>query len=175
MDWPHAPVHRLELQGTYMVTAATYERRKMFAGPDRLDFLMESLFKISTEFGWRLQAWAIFANHYHFIALAPEKPGNLVSMIRKLHACTARKLNQMDEQEGRKVWFNYWDSLITYHNSYLARLNYVHTNPVRHGLVELPSAYPWCSAGWFERSVSASFRKTIYGFKTDRLSVVDDF
>ena len=84
-------------------------------------------------------------------------------------------MNQWDAQEGRKVWHNYWDSFITFHKSYLARLNYVHTNPVHHGLVEKASAYPWCSAGWFENSAPTSFQTTVYAFKTDQLHIQDDF
>src|ERR1700689_3090201 len=42
-----------------------------------------------------------------------------------------------------------------------ARLHYVHRNPVHHGLVRAATAYPWCSAAWFETEAPASFRKTV--------------
>jgi putative transposase len=37
------------------------------------------------------------------------------------------------------------------------------------------SRYPWCSAGWFERTVSPGQVKTIYSFRADRVHVDDDF
>ena len=64
---------------------------------------------------------------------------------------------------------------MTYEKSYLARLNYVHQNAVKHGLVRIANQYPWCSAGWFENAATRAQVKTIYGFKTDRLRVNDDF
>ena len=64
---------------------------------------------------------------------------------------------------------------LTYEKSYLARLNYVHQNPVKHGLVRVPSLYPWCSASWFERTAKPAQVKTIYRFKTDRLKILDDY
>ena len=63
----------------------------------------------------------------------------------------------------------------TYEKSYLARLNYVHQNPVKHGLVGVANQYPWCSAAWFERTASAAQVRTIYSFKTDQVSVTDDY
>jgi hypothetical protein len=39
--------------------------------PERLDFFLESLFTHAAEFGWELRAWAVLANHYHFVAVSP--------------------------------------------------------------------------------------------------------
>jgi putative transposase len=96
-------------------------------------------------------------------------------MLTHLHADSARKLNRLDGQIGRTVWFNFWDTKLTNRRSYLARLNYVHQNPVKHGLVAMANQYRWCSAAWFERTVSPATVKTIYSFKTDKLKIYDDF
>jgi len=64
---------------------------------------------------------------------------------------------------------------ITFTNSYLARLKYVHNHPVHHGLVACAENYPWCSAGWFARTARPAFRSTVAGFKTDTLSVMNAF
>ena len=64
---------------------------------------------------------------------------------------------------------------LTYQNSYLARLNYVHQNPVRHGLVPVANQYRWCSASWFERTATRAQVRTVYGFKIDKVEVVDEF
>jgi putative transposase len=124
---------------------------------------------------WQLEAWAVFTNHYHFVARGDPESSNLGEFVRQLHSNSARELNRMDSQEGRVVWHNFWDTRLTYQYAYLARLNYVHQNAVRHQLVTVANQYPWCSASWFERTASPAQIKTIYGFKTDRVKVVDDF
>ena len=121
-DWPHSPVHRLGETGAYMVTAATYRQQSLFGSRSGLDMLCEGLFGVATEFLWELQAWAVMPNHYHFVALSPASPGTLVSLIRKLHSITARALNDENATPGRRVWFQYWDSHITFERAYLARL-----------------------------------------------------
>ncbi len=115
------------------------------------------------------------SNHYHFVALSPADPAHLRKMIRHLHSLTARDVNQLDETPDRQVWHQYWDTHLTYRNSYYARLNYVHQNPVHHQVVSIATAYPWCSAEWFERNADPAFQKVIASFKTDRVSVHDNF
>ena len=96
-------------------------------------------------------------------------------MLNRLHAKTATWINRLDGEPKRKVWFNFRETRLTYQKSYLARLNYVHQNPVKHGLVPVANQYPWCSARWFERKASQAIAKSIYRFKTDQLGIPDDF
>jgi len=174
-DWPHAPVHRISKHGTYIVTSGTYQKALLFDTPEKLTLLERKLLSLAKQYGWQLEAWAVFANHYHFVAHATEQAGEIKLFIKELHGDAGRELNQIDGEPGRKVWHNYWDTRLTFEKSYLARLNYVHQNAVKHGLVRVANQYPWCSAAWFERTARPSMVKTIYRFKIDQLKVPDDF
>ena len=174
-DWPHAPVHRLALEGTYIVTGATYRKEHIFRDPARLELLESQLLSHANEFGWDLEAWAVFSNHYHFVAHASPGCRKLDHMLKSLHGETAIAVNKHDGAPGRMVWFNFRDTRLTFEQSYLARLNYVHQNAVRHGLVPVANQYRWCSAAWFERTARPSQVKTIYSLKSDRIKVLDDF
>ena len=88
---------------------------------------------------------------------------------------TARELNAWDDQPGRRIWFQYYDTHITYPASYYTRLKYVHQNPVHHGLVRHAGNWKWCSAGWFERRASSMFRRLLDGVQIDRVHVMDPF
>ena len=174
-DWPHAPTHRLDAAGAYMVTAGTYQKAHYFRCSDRLTLLQDQLLSLAIHYGWQLQAWTLFSNHYHFIVRSSERTGSLRRLIRHLHSDTARAINIMDGATGRKVWFEFWDTHLTFERSYLARLQYVHQNPVRHGLVPIAARYPWCSAGWFEQRASPAAVKMMTSFKIDRVQVPDDW
>jgi len=178
-SWPHAPTHQLSQRGTYVVTSATYNKEHHFRGSDRLDVVERGILKITAEYGWRLEAWAVFSNHYHFVAHSPEFSLNggesLSEMLAILHNKLAAWVNRLDGSRGRKVWHNFWESRMTRQSSYLARLHYVHQNAARHGLVAVGNQYPWCSAAWFERVASPAMVRSIYRFKLDRVNVRDDF
>jgi putative transposase len=175
LDWPHAPVHRLDSRGVYMVTAATLHKQHFFTAGQRLDVLHNELLLLAKRYEWHLHAWAVFPNHYHFIARNEHESPRLAEFLSHLHTSTASEVNRLDHMAGRKVWYNFWDSKLTYERSYLARLTYGHQNPVKHGLVALANQYRWCSAAWFERTASAAMVKTIYGFKLDKVRIADDY
>ena len=174
-EWAHAPSHLFSPGAVYMVTAGTYQKTLLFDTHEKRHLLVQSLFAEAEYWGWGLQAWAIMSNHYHFVALAPEESETLKRMITSLHSKTAIWLNKLDDSPGRKVWFQYWDTCLTYQHAYLARLNYVHNNPVKHGLVENADKYRWCSMDWFKRNAENGFRRTVFSFKHDRITVKDDF
>jgi len=125
--------------------------------------------------GWQLEAWAILANHYHFVARGQPDSMPMGDFLRELHSRSAIELNRFDGIEGRTVWHNFRETRLTYQYSYLARLNYVHRHAVKHGLVPVAHQYSWCSAAWFGRTASPAQVKTIYGFKVDQVKVEDDF
>jgi len=139
------------------------------------DLLERLLLSFAKESGWQLEAWAVFANHYHIVARGNPDSRNLGEFLHDLHGVSAREMNKLDGVSDRKVWFNFRDTKLTIQHSYLARLNYVHQNAVKHKLVAVANQYPWCSAAWFERVASPAQVKTIYGFKIDRVKVEDDF
>jgi putative transposase len=143
-----------------------------------LRVLHRGLLTVAQDFGWQLEAWAVFSNHYHFVAHSPpDAPdaSNLSDMLSVLHVKTAGWVNRLDRTPGRQVWFNFRETRLTYQKSYLARLNYVHQNAVKHGLVAVANQYPWCSAAWFERVASTAMVESIYRFKMDEVRVSDDF
>jgi putative transposase len=105
-DWPHAPLHRLSEQGTYLVTAGTYQKEHHFRGPERLDYLEAKLLALANEAGWQLEAWAVFSNHYHFVAHARPDCEQLADWLAELHRQAATHVNLLDQAPGRQVWYN---------------------------------------------------------------------
>jgi len=158
-----------------MVTCGTYLKVPHFRGPERLQYLSAYLLGLAADCQWNIQAWAVFPNHYHFVALVAPQSRPLPSLIKTFHSHTACAANQWDGAPGRQVWYQYWETKLTYQRSYYARLSYVHRNAVHHGLVREPSLYPWCSAGWFQRKAGTSFYKVIMNFGIERLRVPDDY
>ncbi len=158
-----------------MITAGTFHKQHLFVTERSLDLLERTLLTLARDSNWQLEAWAVLANHYHFVARGAPNSAPLREFLRELHSRTGRDLNKMEFVQGRRVWENFWDTRLTYQHAYLARLKYVHTNPVHHKLVAVANQYRWCSAAWFEKAASPAQVKTIYSFGIDRVKVPDDF
>jgi putative transposase len=160
------------------VTAGTYLRFPHFRGRGRLGVLHRGLLRCARDYGWSLEAWAVFSNHYHFVGHSPADEATAASlprMLGHLHTRTAEWVNRLDDRPGRRVWHNFWETRLTFQKSYLARLHYVHQNPVKHGLVASADLYPWGSAAWFERTATPAQVKTVYSLPIDRLKVYDEY
>ena len=127
----------------YMVTGAILHNHHLLIESNRKELVLQTLFERATLLGWNLQAWAILNNHYHFIVQAPQNAITLKKLIQQIHSITAIQLNKWDHTPGRQVWFNYWDSCLTYERSYLARLHYVHLNPLNMGLLIMQWTIPF--------------------------------
>ena len=174
-SWPHAPPLYFTAHGTYLITAATLHRSHLFGSGEKLDLLRDTTFELAKNYVLILQAWAFFANHYHLVINFENSAAAHCDFVRHLHRELAIRLNGMDATPGRRGMYEFWDTRLTFEKSWLARLNYVHQNAVKHGLVLVDNQYPWCSAAWFETNARSGFVKSVYSFKTDCLKVPDDF
>ncbi|MCX5858606.1 MAG: transposase [Proteobacteria bacterium] len=175
LTYPHNPPHLFLANASYMVTAGAFQKEHYFQSPDIRKLICQILFDMSERFEWQLEAWAVLANHYHFIARAPKDAGTLVGFIKALHSKTAIEMRKRSGITGKIIWQNYWDTCLTYEKSYLSRLSYVHFNPVKHGLVEKAENYPFCSAKWFMEGSPNEWREKILKAPCDRIKVDDDF
>jgi putative transposase len=169
------PPHYFLLNAMYMVTGAIANKQNLLLENSRKEFLLQTLFERAGLLGWELQAWAVLHNHYHCIAQSPNDASTLTKLIRQFHSLTAIEFNKLDGTSGRQVWQNYWDTCLTYEKSYLARLHYVHMNPVKHGLVDNPMEYPFCSYRWFVEEGDDELKEMVFDQKIDKVNIIDDF
>ena len=174
-EWHHSPTHRLKANGAYIITGATLHKKPFFKRGESLDLLQTTLFQLAKRYRIALRAWAIFPNHYHLVLLTYPESADLGIFVRHLHSQSARELNKMDQTPGRRVWFNFWDSQLTWEGSYYARLNYVMNNPVRHRIVDDAKHYQWCSARWFAENVDGGHYKTVVSYGYERLEIEDEY
>ena len=173
--YPHNPPHWFVPNAIYFVTGAILHNEHLISDDMRKEFILQTLFERANLLGWNLAAWAILNNHYHFIAQATGDAETLVKLIRQLHSITAIQLNKWDKVSDRQVWSNYWDTCLTYEKSYLARLHYVHLNPVKHGMTEDAMNYPYCSYRWFVEKGDDVLQEQVFSQPIDNINVLDDF
>lgn len=177
LNWPHAPPHELAEAGVYFVTARTRENQHLLSDDSIKDWFEAKLLELAAGFGWRMEAWCVLSNHYHFVAHSPKdesSAGSLSSLLRELHSRATREINQRNQTPGRgRLWQNYRETHLTYQRSYLSRLSYVHQNAVHHRLVRVASDWKWCSAAKFQAEVTPAWRKTVLSFHYNAISAQD--
>jgi putative transposase len=127
------PKHIFQDNSIYFITARTIDGQ-WFLRPDKYKTILLDTIKIKTKkFGFSLVSYAILQNHYHLL-LKIGKADHLPKFIRELNGASAREINKADFAIDRKIWWNYYDHVIRNEDDFYKHLNYIHQNPIKHGL-----------------------------------------
>ena len=174
--FPDNPPYLFLPDATYMVTAASYQKALHMASDERKVELLQALASVLGKEGWRLLAYAVLGNHYHALLQSPARGGQALStMLASVHKSTARRWNEADHVRVRSVWSNYWDTCLASEGAYFARVNFIHWNPVKHGMVSSPELYQFSSYHvWQERSPD-ELQRIEKAYPFDRVKAYDDF
>lgn len=177
----HRPSLDVNENGTWIVTGGTYRKEHIFEGKEKLNSLQAGLIKYAKQNDWKLQAWALFPNHYHLIVQRDDLESRdeskrlLESFIETFHQKSEAWIRQHYGDPDKKVWYGFWETILTFPGSYLARLHYVHKNPEKHQRVDNAETYPWCSAGWFEAKVSDEIKSKVYQYDLNKIKIWDEY
>ena len=176
-EYKHNPPHLFRSNAKYFITGATYEKKYFLITNKAKARVFKSLYKGFNSLGWTLEDWVILHNHYHLMANAPENAETLSAIIRDIHKFTAMwlKKNIPKTKSVEKIWWNYWDTCITYEKSYFARLNYIWFNPVKHKLVEKAEDWKFGSYYYRYRKEKEYLKKLKKKYPFDKVKVKDDF
>ena len=175
--YKHNPAHLFRSNVKYFITGATYEKKYHIEEESAKQRLIESISKGFMDYHWKLEDWVILNNHYHLIVEAPGNAETLSGIMRDIHKFTAMwiKKNIISTKNVEKIWWNYWDTCLTFENSYNARLNYLWFNPVKHGLVDKPEDWKFGSYYYRFKEEPEYLKEMKHKYPFDRVKVFDDF
>jgi len=145
----HSPPHPIREPGFYFISAACFEHAPILASPGRRSEFEARLISSLQSAKINLDAWVVLSTHYH-VLIEVRSFDQVPPFFQRLHNGTAYEWNREDGCTGRRrVWFHYYDRFIRDETQYFQTLNYIHFNPVKHGLVEDPYAWEWSSLAAF--------------------------
>lgn len=99
---------------------------------------------------YRLLAWCVMPNHVH-VLIEPHEGWTLDRIVHSWKSFTAHAILRTTAgmaalPGGGHVWHReYWDRYIRDERHYAATMAYMEQNPVKAGLVDTPTAWPWAS------------------------------
>ena len=144
----HSPPHLPEPDAFGIITGACFEHQPILQSPDRLKWFELQLLGHLKKQPLEIAAWVVLPNHYHVLAKIPDIKA-FTKAQGQLHGRTSYKINNKDNQQGRKVWFRCTDRAMRSERHYFTTLNYIHNNPVKHGYVDRWHEWPYSSFHWY--------------------------
>ncbi|MCX6808297.1 MAG: transposase, partial [Candidatus Berkelbacteria bacterium] len=125
--------HYFQDNSIYFLTARTVEGQ-WFLQPDSYKEILSRKIQDKTEkFGYKLLAYVILHNHYHLLIQVADS-SKLAKFMTEINGSSAREINKADHAIDRKIWWNYFDHIIRDESDFFKHLNYIHQNPIKHGV-----------------------------------------
>ena len=154
----------------YYMTSVTKDRLPVFRSDEIKKITCEAIDEARKSAGFLLFAYVVMLDHLHTIVGSELKPSKVLQYINGIvshriidylkqqgHDRSLEKLRHQDR--GRNYRYSLWDhhpnaKLLTSEDVFIQKVNYLHKNAVRAGLVERPEDYRWSSARIWSRKPS---------------------
>jgi len=145
---------------TYFFTVVTERRRPIFSNAAAIQHLRAAFRAELAVRPFEIFAITVLPDHIHAIWTLPEGDSDYSTRWRRIKArftaglgWTPAKVSPSRERKGeRAVWQRrFWEHRIRDEGELAAYADYIHWNPVKHGLVTEPEAWPYSSFARFVR------------------------
>lgn len=137
--------------GTYFFTVVTHERRPWLCDPKAREALRNAVDAVRSRRPFEVDAWVLLPDHMHCLWSLPEGDHDFSTRWRLIKAMTTKTLGVegpvSESREKRKeggLWQRrYWEHAIRDDEDFERHCDYIHYNPVRHGLARAPGDWPF--------------------------------
>ena len=136
---------------TYFFTVTLADRRST-ALITHIDVLRHAFRVTRREMPFQIDAIVILPDHLHSIITLPEGDAHFPQRWRSIKTTFTRGVMQTGtplfnrDGTGRRLWQRrYWEHTIRDDNDFVRHVDYIHYNPVKHGLAAAPAAWPYSS------------------------------
>ena len=136
-------LQRFQDQGSYHFITFSCYHRLPFLAEDRTCATFESLLeRYRQRHQFYLFGYVLMPTHVHLLLSEP-KDQPLATTLSALKGETSK----LHKAERKQFWqTRYYDFNVLTHSKFTEKLAYIHSNPVKAGLVAQPEDWPWSSA-----------------------------
>lgn len=141
--------------GTFFFTLITYKRQQILTSPESRMILKNVIEKTRQKYPFSIEAWVLLPEHIHCIWRLPPSSSNYSMRWRLIKSGFSRGVKSLyhkpewltgSKRKHREssIWHRrFWEHMIRDEDDYRAHMDYVHYNPVKHGLVKQVKNWPY--------------------------------
>ena len=141
--------------GTFFFTLVTFKRRMIFADEQAVALLREAFHSVQLNHPFKIEAAVILPDHLHMLWHLPEGDSDYSTRWRLIKSHFTHQWGGTKDipntpsrqlKGEQAVWQRrYWEHLIRDEADWLRHVEYIHYNPVKHGLVGSPVEWRYSS------------------------------
>jgi putative transposase len=156
------------LGGTYFFTVNLQQRNGNDLLVRHIDTLRQVVRAVKTRHNFRIHGWVVLPDHLHCVIELPNHDADFATRWRLIKMGFSKSLPQTERlsevrvrRGERGIWQRrYWEHLIRDEADFRAHMDYVHINPLKHGLVKRVADWPYST---FHRLVTQGIYPSDWG------------
>ena len=137
--------------GTYFFTVNLLERSGNDLLTRQIDHLRDAVRNVRDAHPFKIDSWVVLPDHMHCVIQLPEDDSDFTLRWRLIKAGFSKSLPLTERRSAvrmrrgeRGIWQRrFWEHLVRDEADYAAHMDYVHFNPVKHGLVQRVVDWPY--------------------------------
>ncbi|WP_415883038.1 REP-associated tyrosine transposase [Neptuniibacter sp. QD34_54] len=153
--------------GTFFFTVNLY-RRDTDLLVTHIAVLREAIAHVAKHYPFTIHGWVVLPDHLHALISLPPNDHNYPLRWRLIKSYFSKSIpNQESRSESREkrgergIWQRrYWEHMIRDEQDFKAHMDYIHINPVKHGLVTRVKEWPYST---FHRLVESGYYEENWG------------
>ena len=164
--------------GTYFFTVVTHNRAKVFNRSVNVELLRQAFRTVINRHPFNIDAFVLLPDHLHCIWTLPKGDADFSMRWRLIKSYFSRQINSVGWVEERNptetttstsrlrknekgIWQRrFWEHLIRDQEDLRRHVEYIHYNPVKHGLTNMP--FDWMHSS-FHRYVNEGIYNAKWG------------
>lgn len=143
--------------GMYFFTVVTHRRRRLFSHDKARGCLRASIRQVRAQRPFEMVASVLLPDHLHCVWKLPQGDADFSTRwacIKKEFSklwiaaggCEVEVSNARKRHRELGIWQRrFWEHRIRNEDDMICHVNYIHYNPVKHGLVRCPHQWPYSS------------------------------
>ena len=124
----------------YSLTLVTRDRAPVFTEPRIVDATLHCLARSCTRYGFSLHAYCFMPDHLHLVVCGQDN-SPLAAFVHHFKQLSGHRYKQ--EHDAQLWQISYYDHVLRGDEDLLAVASYIWDNPVRGGLVQSRTEYPF--------------------------------
>ena len=137
--------------GTYFFTVNLLQRHDNDLLVKHIDILRSVVKKVKNKHPFVIHGWVVLPEHFHCVIELPLSETDFALRLRLIKSGFSKAIPKTEYRSDvrikrgeRGIWQRrFWEHLIKNEADYQAHMDYVHINPVKHGLVRDVKDWPY--------------------------------
>jgi putative transposase len=134
----------------YFITSVVENHEPVFTNENCVRPLLRALNEYAKKCHVQIIAFVVLPDHLHLLICPKSQNRTISAFMKSVKGRSAIEINKVIGRKGRLWQHQFLDHIIRSNEDYRSHIEYIHYNPVKHGLCDKPEDYRWSSYRFYE-------------------------